>query len=147
MEPCPRCGRQLSSSLIVSGVVASLSMQWACCTFRHAFVTHFQKLNCNIEGGRPLQLTLTGMCVAVPPVREVLSFSTTVRVPDKKKVSKENHRPSFSALLIPFSGVDFCPNENNFQANEPNCVVIVAHVLFCRCRCRTRRTGCGSCGR
>ena len=32
----------------------------------------YDQLRCDIEGGKPLQLTLTGMCIGTPPLKEVI---------------------------------------------------------------------------
>ena len=52
----------------------------------------FQKLRCYLEGGphKPVTLTLTGMCIGVPPVREGQHFITSVRTKDTKNLSISN---------------------------------------------------------
>ena len=51
-----------------------------------------QKLRCFLEGGphKPVTLTLTGMCIGVPPVREGQHFITSVRTKDTKNLSISN---------------------------------------------------------
>lgn len=49
-----------------------------------------QNLKCGIEGGKPLRLTLTGMCIAVPPVKEVVHFSTHVRHKETRNLMVAN---------------------------------------------------------
>ncbi|KAG8143780.1 hypothetical protein E2320_000954, partial [Naja naja] len=39
----------------------------------------YENLPCHIQGGEPVRLTLSGMCVSVPPVKEVVNFICQVR--------------------------------------------------------------------
>ncbi|XP_022080460.1 hydrocephalus-inducing protein homolog isoform X2 [Acanthaster planci] len=50
----------------------------------------YDKLRCHIEGGRPLRLVLTGMCVGSQPQKEVLHFNTHVRVKDTRSLTLHN---------------------------------------------------------
>ena len=43
-----------------------------------------------MEGAPSLRLTLTGMCVAVPPSKDVLNFSAAVRARDVRMLSVPN---------------------------------------------------------
>ncbi|XP_074644164.1 hydrocephalus-inducing protein homolog [Tubulanus polymorphus] len=46
----------------------------------------YDNLKCNIEGGKPLKLTLTGMCISVSPVKEIQHFTTHVRNRETKNL-------------------------------------------------------------
>ena len=50
----------------------------------------YENLECFIEGWDPLLLTLTGMCVAVPPVKEVVHFSAHVRQKETRNLMVPN---------------------------------------------------------
>ncbi|EDV21657.1 uncharacterized protein TRIADDRAFT_30117, partial [Trichoplax adhaerens] len=50
----------------------------------------YEKLMCSIEGGEPLQLSLTGMCVHQTPHKEVVQFSTHVRSKEVKSLMITN---------------------------------------------------------
>ncbi|XP_071959113.1 hydrocephalus-inducing protein homolog isoform X2 [Antedon mediterranea] len=50
----------------------------------------YDKLRCNIEGGKPLKLVLTGMCIGCTPMKEVLHFNTHVRVKDTRSLNLHN---------------------------------------------------------
>ncbi|XP_013915080.1 PREDICTED: hydrocephalus-inducing protein-like [Thamnophis sirtalis] len=39
----------------------------------------YENLLCHIQGGEPVRLTLNGLCVSVPPVKEVVNFICQVR--------------------------------------------------------------------
>ena len=49
-----------------------------------------QRLKCNLEGGRPLRLTLTGTCTIVQPAKEILHFTTHVRAKDTRNLMIAN---------------------------------------------------------
>lgn len=53
-------------------------------------VVFFQKLQCSIEGSRPLRLVLTGMCVGCQPQKEIIHFNTHVRVKDARNMTLHN---------------------------------------------------------
>lgn len=59
---------------------------------QHSVLFVFQKLRCILEGGphKPVTLTLTGMCIGNPPVREGQHFSSNVRVKDTKNLTIAN---------------------------------------------------------
>ena len=46
----------------------------------------YDDLKCAIEGGRPLKMTLTGMCIGTPAIKEV-SASYSRQLSEKKPVS------------------------------------------------------------
>ncbi|XP_077982980.1 hydrocephalus-inducing protein homolog isoform X2 [Glandiceps talaboti] len=50
----------------------------------------YDNLRCAIEGGKPLKLVLTGMCVACQLQKEVLHFNAHVRMKDTKNLSLVN---------------------------------------------------------
>uniref|UniRef100_H2XZ27 Hydin adenylate kinase-like domain-containing protein n=1 Tax=Ciona intestinalis TaxID=7719 RepID=H2XZ27_CIOIN len=50
----------------------------------------YDDLKCHIEGAKPLKLTLTGMCVATPALKEVVGFSCHVRGRDVRNVIISN---------------------------------------------------------
>nr|XP_006823299.1 PREDICTED: hydrocephalus-inducing protein homolog [Saccoglossus kowalevskii] len=50
----------------------------------------YDMLRCEIEGGKPLKLVLTGMCVPCQPQKEVLHFNTHVRMKETKNLTLTN---------------------------------------------------------
>ncbi|XP_013405663.1 hydrocephalus-inducing protein [Lingula anatina] len=46
----------------------------------------YERLKCDIEGDKPLRLTLTGMCIGVPPVKEQQHINTHVRQKETKNI-------------------------------------------------------------
>ena len=60
-----------------------------------------QQLSCSIEGSRPLRLVLTGMCVNCQPQKEILHFSTHVRVKDTRSLTLHNRTNQRWAQLKP----------------------------------------------
>ncbi|XP_035679087.1 LOW QUALITY PROTEIN: hydrocephalus-inducing protein homolog [Branchiostoma floridae] len=50
----------------------------------------YEDLECVTEGRKKILLTLTGMCVSTPALKEVLNFSTHVRQKDTKTVTISN---------------------------------------------------------
>ncbi|XP_064641495.1 hydrocephalus-inducing protein-like isoform X2 [Lineus longissimus] len=46
----------------------------------------YEGLRCRVEGGKPLKLTLTGMCTGVAPLKEVQHFTTHVRQKETKNL-------------------------------------------------------------
>ena len=51
----------------------------------------YSNLTCNIEGGKPLKLTLTGVCAACPPTgKELVQFQCNVREMDRKLINISN---------------------------------------------------------
>ncbi len=51
----------------------------------------YSNLTCNIEGGKPLKLTLTAVCAACPPTgKELVQFQCCVRETDKKLINISN---------------------------------------------------------
>jgi hydrocephalus-inducing protein len=49
-----------------------------------------QNLQCELEGGTSLALTLTGSCVVIPESKEVLGFTVPVRQRDTKDLTITN---------------------------------------------------------
>lgn len=50
-----------------------------------------QNLTCQIEGGNPLKLVITGTCVGIPPMKEIYHFSTSVRQKETRNLQLANH--------------------------------------------------------
>ncbi|XP_063716545.1 hydrocephalus-inducing protein homolog isoform X4 [Symsagittifera roscoffensis] len=68
----------------------------------------YSNLTCNIEGGKPLKLTLTGVCAACPPTgKELVQFQCSVRETDRKMVSISNKTGSQWVLTPVIEGEFF----------------------------------------
>jgi hypothetical protein len=50
----------------------------------------YENIACNIEGGQPLFLTLTGMCIPAPVQNDVIKFSTPVRSSEARIIILSN---------------------------------------------------------
>ncbi|XP_044289866.1 hydrocephalus-inducing protein homolog [Varanus komodoensis] len=50
----------------------------------------YENLQCQIQGREPLKLTLSGCCVGVPPVKEVVSFTCQVRTKQTQTIMLSN---------------------------------------------------------
>ena len=51
----------------------------------------YSNLLCHIEKGKPLKLTLSGVCAACPPTgKELVQFQCSVRETDKKVINVSN---------------------------------------------------------
>lgn len=72
----------------------------------------FKDLLCQVEGADPLRLELGGTSVAIQPEREVLHFSTVVRVPDAKSIKVTNPTDKLWAVAPVFDHDYFSGPEN-----------------------------------
>ncbi|XP_077166200.1 hydrocephalus-inducing protein homolog isoform X2 [Paroedura picta] len=50
----------------------------------------YENLQCHIQGSEPLKLTLSGCCVGVPPVKEVVNFQCQVRAKSTQTIMLSN---------------------------------------------------------
>ncbi|KAL8194575.1 UNVERIFIED_CONTAM: hypothetical protein K2H54_025175 [Gekko kuhli] len=50
----------------------------------------YENLHCHIQGTEPLKLTLSGCCVGVPPVKEVVNFQCQVRAKSTQTIMLSN---------------------------------------------------------
>ena len=63
---------------------------------------HLQMVRCHVEGlSRPLRLTLTGTCVAIPASRDVYHVTTSVRQREVKTLPVQNQSTSVTYNLRP----------------------------------------------
>lgn len=65
-----------------------------------------QKIKCNVDGMKPLMLTLTGSCCEVTPAREFINFTTHVREKDTKKITIPN-AANMAGLIRPVIEGDY----------------------------------------
>ncbi|XP_075181569.1 hydrocephalus-inducing protein homolog [Anomaloglossus baeobatrachus] len=93
---------------------------------------HYKNLLCCIEGGRTLALTLSGSCVGLPSMKEVVNFQCQVRSKQTQTIALSN-KTNQTWHLLPvidgehWSGADFITVEAH-QQNKP--YVITYHPLL-----------------
>ncbi|XP_014668502.1 PREDICTED: LOW QUALITY PROTEIN: hydrocephalus-inducing protein homolog [Priapulus caudatus] len=85
-------------------------------------------LKCRIEGGRPLLLTLTGVCVSVCPWREVLSFNAHVRQKDTKSINIPNKSSTSWTLKPVIDGEQWSGAETVFVEAGHTCAYELTYL-------------------
>ncbi|XP_077145064.1 hydrocephalus-inducing protein homolog isoform X4 [Ranitomeya variabilis] len=93
---------------------------------------HYKNLLCCIEGGRTLALTLSGSCVGLPSMKEVVNFQCQVRSKQTQAIAlsnKTNQRWNLRPVIDGehWSGEDFITVEAH-QQNKP--YVVTYHPLL-----------------
>ncbi|XP_062997557.1 hydrocephalus-inducing protein homolog [Elgaria multicarinata webbii] len=83
----------------------------------------YENLQCQIQGREPLKLTLSGCCVGVPPIKEVVSFTCQVRAKHTQVIllSNRTNQPWTLRPIIEgeqWKGAEFLRVEAH-QQNKP----------------------------
>ncbi|VDM17559.1 unnamed protein product [Hydatigera taeniaeformis] len=91
---------------------------------------HIQNVACNVEGSKPLLVTLIGVCSASPEVPEVVQFACAVREKNTQSVSLSNPTSSVWTVKPVFTGTEWSGKEIlHIQPKESIEYAITYHPL------------------